>query len=68
MLKTLWAVVKKERIQLLEKERIPEGTRVLVTLLPKDEDVQFWQGTGQASVDAVWDNAEDEVYAELLKK
>jgi len=34
MLKTLWAVVRKEKIELLEKENIPEGTKVLVTVLP----------------------------------
>ncbi|MFH0940082.1 MAG: hypothetical protein V1899_12500 [Planctomycetota bacterium] len=68
MLKTLWAVVRKEKIQLLEKQRIPEGTRVLVTLLPKDEESQFWSETSQVSLDIVWNNAEDEIYAELLKK
>ena len=68
MLKTLWAVVRKEKIELLEKERIPEGTRVLVTLLPNDEESEFWLGTSQVSLDTVWNNAEDEIYAELLKK
>jgi hypothetical protein len=38
MLKTLWAVVRKEKIELLEKENIPEGTRVLVTV-PK---ISLW--------------------------
>ncbi|MCZ7611937.1 MAG: hypothetical protein M5U24_00375 [Candidatus Kuenenia sp.] len=33
MLNTLWGVVKKEKIELLEKANIPEGTRVLVTVL-----------------------------------
>ena len=68
MLKTLWAVVRKEKIELLEKESIPEGTRVLVTLLPNDEESEFWLGTSQVSLDTVWNNAEDEIYAELLKK
>jgi len=68
MLKTLWAVVRKEKIELLEKEKIPEGTRVLVTLLPNDEESEFWLGTSRASLDTVWNNVEDEIYAELLKK
>lgn len=68
MLKTLWAVVRKDKIELLEKEKIPEGTRVLVTLLPMDEESHFWFGASQVSLDTVWNNLEDEIYAELLKK
>ena len=45
MLKTLWAVVRKEKIELLEKEKIPEGTRVLVTILPENDESQFWLKT-----------------------
>jgi hypothetical protein len=33
MLKTLWAKVHQGKIELLESEELPEGTRVLVTLL-----------------------------------
>ncbi|AUB38126.1 hypothetical protein COO91_04089 [Nostoc flagelliforme CCNUN1] len=40
-------------------------TRVLVTLLPDDE-TEFWLQTSQTSLSSVWDNAEDDVYAELL--
>lgn len=68
MLNTLWGVVKKEKIELLEKANIPEGTRVLVTVLPDDTDLQFWLKTSQISLDAIWNNSEDEVYAELLKE
>ncbi len=68
MLKTLWAVVRKERIELLEKENIPEGTRVLVTVLPESDQSQFWIETSQISLDTVWNNTEDDVYAQLLKE
>ena len=68
MLKTLWGVVKKEKIELLEKADIPEGTKVLVTVLPDDSDSQFWLKTSQISLDAIWNNAEDDVYAKLLKE
>lgn len=44
---------------------LPEGTKILVTLLPDDE-AGFWAHASQPSLDAVWDNAEDDVYAELL--
>ena len=65
MLKTLWATVRQGKIELLESEELPEGTRVLVTLLPNDE-TQFWLQTSQTSLSSVRDNAEDDVYAQLL--
>ncbi|MEH2241487.1 hypothetical protein [Nostoc sp.] len=65
MLKTLWATVRQGKIELLESAELPEGTRVLVTLLP-DNETEFWLQASQTSLDAVWDNAEDDVYAELL--
>ncbi|OUL19233.1 hypothetical protein BV372_33600 [Nostoc sp. T09] len=67
MLKTLWATVRQGKIELLESVELPEGTRVLVTLLPDDE-AEFWLQASQSSVDAVWDNTEDDIYAELLQK
>nr|VFJ60828.1 MAG: hypothetical protein BECKFW1821B_GA0114236_106014 [Candidatus Kentron sp. FW] len=68
MLNTLWAVARKEKIELLEKIDIPEGTNVLVTLLADKNEQHFWQGASQASLDAIWDNSEDDVYEELLKE
>jgi hypothetical protein len=62
MLKTLWATVWEGKIELLESEELPEGTRVLVTLLPDDE-TEFWLQTSQTSLSSVWDNAEDDVFA-----
>lgn len=67
MLKTLWATVRQGKIELLELTELPEGTRVLVTLLP-DDDAEFWLQASQRSLDAVWDNDEDDVYAQLLQK
>lgn len=43
-------------------------------VLPPDDksddaaDSDFWRQAGTPAVAAVWDNAEDDVYAELLKK
>jgi hypothetical protein len=65
MLKTLWATVRQGKIELLESAELSEGTRVLVTLLPDDE-TEFWLQASQTSLDAVWDNPEDDVYAQLL--
>jgi hypothetical protein len=67
MLKTLWATIRQGKIELLEATELPEGTRVLVTLLPDDE-TEFWLQASQVSLDVVWDNAEDDVYAQLLEK
>ncbi|MDJ0733195.1 MAG: hypothetical protein QNJ47_03765 [Nostocaceae cyanobacterium] len=67
MLKTLWATVRNGKIELLEPTEIPEGTKLLVTLLPDDE-ADFWLQTSQASLDKVWDNTEDDVYVQLLQK
>ncbi|NJN91970.1 MAG: hypothetical protein HC878_17455 [Leptolyngbyaceae cyanobacterium SL_5_14] len=65
MLKTLWATVRQGKIELLESAELPEGVRVLVTVLPDDE-AEFWLSTSQTSLDSIWDNAEDDVYAQLL--
>jgi hypothetical protein len=59
------AVVRGGRIEPLEEIDIPEGTEVLVT--PLDE-AEFWLRASEPSADSVWDNSEDDVYAELLEK
>jgi hypothetical protein len=60
------AIVREGRIELLEEVEIPEGTEVLVT--PLTDDLNFWPGASESSLDSIWDNAEDDVYAELLEK
>ena len=67
MAKTLRAIVREGKIEPLEQVDLPEGTKVLVTLLPDDE-TEFWLQASQASLDAIWDNPEDDVYAQLLKE
>ena len=66
MVSTVWAIVHEGRIEPLDNITAPEGTRVLVTLLLEDE-TDFWQGASTSSLDEVWDNAEDDRYAELLQ-
>lgn len=66
MSKTIRAVVREGKIELLEEVEIPEGTEVLVTPLLDGED--FWLEAAESSLDSVWDNSEDDVYAELLEK
>jgi predicted DNA-binding antitoxin AbrB/MazE fold protein len=67
MSKTLKAVVREGRIELLEPVDLPEGTKVLVTLLP-DEETEFWLSASQVSLDTLWDDPEDDVYGQLLKE
>jgi hypothetical protein len=65
MLQSLWATVHDGQIRLAEQLTLPEGARLLVTVLPENED-QFWSDVSQTSLNAVWDNAEDDAYAQLL--
>ncbi len=53
------------RIEPLDKLDLPDGTQVLVTVLPNGDD--FWLRASEPSLNAIWDNPEDEVYAELLQ-
>ncbi|MBI3245877.1 MAG: hypothetical protein HYZ50_05140 [Deltaproteobacteria bacterium] len=67
MMNTIWAVVRDGKIVPLEAVQVPEGTRALVTLISED-DAGFWLAASEASLNEVWDNAEDDIYAELLEK
>jgi hypothetical protein len=67
MLSTVWAVVHEGKVELLEPLDLPEGTKVLVTFLPDDER-EFWAHASQTSLDSIWNNTEDDVYAQLLEK
>ncbi len=66
MLNTVWAVVHDGKIETETAVDAPEGTRALVTLLVEAED-DFWNAASSSSLDAIWDNEEDGVYAELLE-
>ncbi len=67
MSKTLRAVIREGKIEPLEQVDLPEGSKVLVTLL-LDEEAEFWLQASQASLDTIWANPEDDVYAQLLKE
>ncbi len=64
MPKTVWATFSQGKVELLEPITVPDGTRVLVTILPDDES-EFWLKASQTSLAAVWDNDEDDIYAQL---
>ena len=67
MQRKFWVTVRQGKIELLDSANLVEGTQVLVTLIANDE-AEFWLQASQVSLNAVWDNAEDDIYAELLKK
>ena len=67
MLTTVRAVVRNGKIELVEDVEIAEGTEVLITVLSNDE-AEFWLESGHSALAGVWNNDEDDVYAELLKK
>ena len=68
MFSTLPAVVRNNKIELLEEVTIPDGTHVLVTLLAKADNSEFWQTASHESLDAVWNYEDGDVYAQILKK
>jgi hypothetical protein len=72
MLKTLWATVRQGKIELVDSGELPEGIRVLVTLLPDDEIDLKSQGvdreqaealrTGLATFSEDWNSPEMSIY------
>ena len=66
MYQTLSGEMRNGRIKLLDKAKIPEGARVLVTVMQED-DGQFWQNASQKSFDKIWVNTEDDIYEELIR-
>ena len=66
MLNTIKAIMREGRIELLEQVDIPEGTEVLVTVLSNEAD--YWLRASESSLAAVWDNEEDDIYEQLLKR
>ena len=66
MLSTALGIVKDGKIETLEGIALPEGQKVLVTMLPDDNI--FWQEASQETLKQIWGNKEDDVYARLLDK
>jgi predicted DNA-binding antitoxin AbrB/MazE fold protein len=64
---TIEAVVKNGHIVPVGKVELKEGSKVLVTLADT-YDQEFWLSASEESLKEIWDNEEDEIYAELLSK
>lgn len=67
MFNTIWGIVRQGKVDLLDSVELSEGQKVLVTLL-SDEEARFWLQASQKSLDGVWDNSEDDIYAQLLEE
>lgn len=67
MPKSVWGVIRNGKIEPAEKVELPDGSMVLVTVFV-DEEQQFWQSASEPSLASVWDNTEDDVYAQLLQE
>jgi hypothetical protein len=67
MLNTVRAIIREGKIEFLEQVDLPEGAKVLVTVLSEDDN-QFSQNASQIALDRIWGNNEDDVYAQLLEK
>ena len=68
MLQTTWAIVREGKIELTENIELPEGAKVLVTVLVEDDESQFWLLASQRSLSSIWENTEDDIYAALLEE
>ncbi len=67
MIRTVRAIVRNGGVDLLEPLALPDGTKLLVTVLDGEEK-EFWRQASQEALDKVWGNTEDDVYAELLEE
>lgn len=65
---TVWAVVRDGKIEIDEALVLPEGTKVLVTVLTDDTEQMFWLKASETSLEKIWTNPQDDVYAELLQR
>lgn len=64
---TLQAHFDGRQILLDEPYELEPNTKLVVSLIDMKDEADFWQAASSASLDDIWDNAEDDVYAELLE-
>ena len=60
------AIINDGKIQPLDDVSLPEGTELIVTVVSNGDN--FWLNTSEPSLQAIWDNPEDDVYGELLER
>ncbi len=63
------AVIRSGHLESLDTLDFPEGTNLVILPVTNNEgDHKFWMGVADNSLARIWDNPEDDVYAELLKE
>jgi len=65
---TIRAIVRDGKIVPVDDLSLADGTRLLVTFVPDDDESGFWQEVDQDALGTVWNNDQDDVYAQLLKE
>jgi len=68
ILQTILAVIHEGKIEPLEHTAFPESAKVIVTLLPEEDEPLFWLSASETSLVNIWENTEDNIYAELLQR
>lgn len=68
MLQTVWAEIRNGKIEPVEHVTLPEGAKAIVTFISDDEETRFWLFASERSLADVWENTEDDIYAELLQE
>ncbi len=73
MLETVEAVIDTQgQVQLLEKIKLTKNHRALVTILGETDyffdENDFFTTASSSKSDEIWNNDEDDIYAELLEK
>jgi hypothetical protein len=61
-------IVQDKKVVLLEEIDIPDGTRVIVTVPSEEKSAPFWEAASAGTLDRIWNNEEDDIYADLLKE
>ena len=68
MTQTFEAIYENGRLVLLKPLPLPENCHVRVTIETGDADREAWLKLSEKSLAEVWNNANDDVFNELLKK
>jgi hypothetical protein len=64
MLNSVLGFVKDGKVEVAEP--LPEGARLVITVLPPDDDKDFWLSASEPSLAAIWNHPQDDAYAQLL--
>lgn len=68
VLQTVWAEIRNGKIEPLDNIPLPEGAKAIVTFVPGDDDGRFWLFASEQALAEVWENSDDDIYAELLQE